>query len=53
MHVRACLRMWAMALPPRQAINASPGEYDTDYGFFCCFHALERPNKVIIRTFHK
>ncbi len=33
--------------------RAHPTEYDTEYGFACAFHGLEKPNKLIIRTFHR
>lgn len=36
-----------------QVINGSPGEYDTSYGFTAFFHTIERPNKLVVRTFHK
>ncbi len=36
-----------------QVINGSPGEYDTSYGFLAFFHTIERPNKLVVRTFHK
>lgn len=31
----------------------NPGEYDADYGFLALFHGMERPNKLVIRTFHR
>ncbi|KAG2422888.1 hypothetical protein HXX76_015716 [Chlamydomonas incerta] len=34
-------------------IRATPGEYDAGYGFLAVFHGIEKPNKVIIRTFHR
>eukprot|EP00198_Chlamydomonas_reinhardtii_P010543 XP_001699880.1 predicted protein [Chlamydomonas reinhardtii] len=36
-----------------EVIRATPGEYDAGYGFLAVFHGIERPNKVIIRTFHR
>ncbi|PNH08108.1 hypothetical protein TSOC_005379 [Tetrabaena socialis] len=34
-------------------IEGSPSDYDVSYGFLAVFHGWERPNKVVIRTFHR
>ncbi|KAG2489725.1 hypothetical protein HYH03_011832 [Edaphochlamys debaryana] len=43
----------AMTEAALEAIRAAPGEYDVNYGFMAFFHAIDKPNKVIIRTFHR
>ncbi|EFJ43291.1 hypothetical protein VOLCADRAFT_96527 [Volvox carteri f. nagariensis] len=34
-------------------ITRTKSEYDEMYGFLAVYHGFERPNKVIIRTFHR
>lgn len=34
-------------------MNNNRSEYDEMYGFLAVFHGFEKPNKVVIRTFHR
>ncbi|GLI62563.1 hypothetical protein VaNZ11_005233 [Volvox africanus] len=42
-----------MKAAAEKVINRTKNEYDELYGFLAVFHGFERPNKVVIRTFHR
>ncbi|GIM05780.1 hypothetical protein Vretimale_10249 [Volvox reticuliferus] len=42
-----------MKAAAEKVINRTKSEYDELYGFLAVFHGFERPNKVVIRTFHR